>query len=541
MRSGSVRVRARRWPLAWLLVTVLAVMAVLVAPRTATAGAAGAAAGEAPVNLLNVHSGRCMEVENSSSADGAKIRQWDCEGQPGARWLIRPSAASTSAVNIVNAHSGKCLAVRTDAPAGGTVGTSAPRVEQWGCAGSPGVDFEIDSRTDSAWILSRTTTPMRCLEVENSAERRGAPIVLSTCANQKGIAFQQRPDRTGNDIRRDDLSTLYGYDNGSVSLFRFPTNSAGGFETPDVPWSSPAGSWDFTHSRMTSGDFNGDGRRDAALLRGHGDGSIALLTMLGTADGGYAAPFKSWERPPGNWWGDQVQLTAGDYDGDGRDEAMALYGYKDGSVTLFRFRTTPDGAFQVPSTPWSAPAGTWDFAQSRIATGDFDADGRQDVALFKGTAHGAAELLTLTGTADGGLTAPLTSWHRPPGNWWGNQVKLAAGDHDGDGRDELIAMYGYNDGAVSLFRFATTGDGGFQVPTVPWSAPPGTWTFSHSHVVSGDYNGDGRRDLALFKGTTDGAAALLTLLGAADGRLVGPLTSWQRPPGNWWGTRTLMI
>lgn len=528
MRSGSVR--TRRWPLAWFLVTALSVMAALLAPpRTATAAASGA---DTPVNLLNVHSGRCMEVENSSSADGARIRQWDCDGQPGARWLLRPSAASSGAVNIVNAHSGKCLAVRTDAPQGGT---SAPRVEQWGCAGSPGVDFVVDSRAEFAWILSMATTPTRCLEVENSSERRGAPIVLSTCANQKGIAFQQRPDRTGNDIRRDDLFALYGYDNSAASLFRFPANSAGGFETPDVAWHSPADTWNSALSHVTAGDFNGDGRRDVALLRGQADASIALLTMLGTAGGGYAAPFKSWERPPGSWWGAAVQLTAGDYDGDGRDEVMALYGYDDGSAALFRFRTTAEGAFQVPSTPWKAPAGTWNFAQSRLTTGDFDADGRKDVVLFKGTADGAAELLTLTGTADGGLGAPLKSWQRPPGNWWGSHTKLTAGDYDGNGSDELVAMYGYDDGSVSLFRFATTPDGGFQIPTVLWSAPPGTWTFSHSHLASGDYDTDGRRDIALFKGTADGAATLLTLFGTADGRLAGPHTSWQRPPGNWWG------
>ncbi|GHE45668.1 hypothetical protein GCM10018785_14140 [Streptomyces longispororuber] len=494
--------------------------------------AAGPAGVDTPVNILNAHTGRCVEVADSSTADGAPVRQADCAGQPGARWLVRASSAGGGAVLLVNAHSGKCLAVETRTVPGRPAG---PRVEQWGCAGHPGVDLLLDSREEYAWIRTTLAPATPCLEVENSATRSGAPIVLAACAQQKGIAFQQRPDRVGNEIRWDDLSALYAYDDRGTVLFRFPTNQAGGFEVPSTPYSSAPGTWHADESGFTAGDFNGDGHRDAVLFKGAPDGSAALLTLLGTKDGGYAAPVKSWERPPGNWWGSRTKLTAGDYDGDGRDELAAFYGYSDGSVSLWRFETTAQGGFGTPTVRWSAPPGTWHFDESHFVSGDYDGDGRSDVLLFQGTRDGAVTFSTLLGTAGDGFSAPVTSWSRPPGNWWGSQTKLTAGDYDGDGRDELGALYGYPDGSVSLWRFAPTGQGGFEVPTVAWKSPQGTWTFRHSHAVSGDYNGDGRQDIALFKGENDGVAALLTLLGKPEGGLHAPLRSWERPPGSWYG------
>ncbi|MFH8990290.1 FG-GAP-like repeat-containing protein [Streptomyces sp. NPDC017940] len=498
--------------------------------RTSAAGPRGV---DTPINILNVGSGRCVEVAASSTVDGAPAQQGDCAGHPGARWLIRPSSAGGGAVLLVNAHSGKCLAVETRTVPGRPAG---PRVEQWGCAGHPGVNFLLDSREEHAWI--RTTLPLAaapCLEVENAATRSGAPIVLAACEEQKGIAFRQRPDRAGNEVRQDDLNALYGYDDGAVTLFRFAANQAGGFEVSGTPYLSPTGTWDLRESGLTTGDFNGDGYRDTALFKGAADGSAALLTLLGQKDGGYAAPVKTWERPPGNWWGSQTKLTAGDYDGDGRDELAAFYGYSDGSVSLWRFETTAQGGFLSPTVQWSAPKNTWHFDESHFVSGDYNADGRQDVLLFKGTRDGSVTFSTLLGTDGSGFSAPHTSWSRPPGNWWGHEAKLTAGDYDGDGRDEVVAFYGYGDGSVSLWRFAANAQGGFEVPAVVWKAPAGTWTFRHSHIVSGDYDGDGRQDIGLFKGENDGVAALLTLHGKAEGGFGNPLKSWERPPGSWYG------
>ncbi|WP_369212855.1 RICIN domain-containing protein [Streptomyces flavofungini] len=128
-------------------------------PRLPVPGPRGV---DMPINILNAGSGKCVEVADSSSADGAPVQQGDCAGQPGARWLLRTSSVGGGAVLVVNARSGKCLAVETRTVPGGP---SGPRIEQWSCTGHPGVNFLLDSRDEHAWIRSTRQLYEPCLGV----------------------------------------------------------------------------------------------------------------------------------------------------------------------------------------------------------------------------------------------------------------------------------------------------------------------------------------------------------------------------------------
>ncbi|WP_328940406.1 RICIN domain-containing protein [Streptomyces sp. NBC_00250] len=80
------------------------------------------------MKYVNAYSGKCLEVADWRTDNGAPVRQWDCTGQPNQRWMVR---VSTHGVVVVNKHSGKCLEVadwRTD--------NGAP-VRQWDCTGQP--------------------------------------------------------------------------------------------------------------------------------------------------------------------------------------------------------------------------------------------------------------------------------------------------------------------------------------------------------------------------------------------------------------------
>jgi hypothetical protein len=57
-------------------------------------------------------------------------------------------------------------------------------------------------------------------------------------------------------------------------------------------------------------------------------------------------------------------------------------------------------------------------------------------------------------------------------------VKVA-GDFNGDGRDDVAAMYGYASGRVALFTFAANTAGGFANPVKSWQTAPGNWYFAH--------------------------------------------------------------
>ena len=87
-----------------------------------------------------------------------------------------------------------------------------------------------------------------------------------------------------------------------------------------------------------------------------------------------------------------------------------------------------------------------------------------------------------------------------------------AGDFNGDGRTDLaVANFGSNDVSVLLGN----GDGTFQ-DQVRYAAGTGP------SAVAGDFNGDGRTDLAVANDGSNDVSVLLSLNGtfAAPGRVV---------------------
>ncbi|MFJ2778941.1 RICIN domain-containing protein [Kitasatospora sp. NPDC087315] len=66
--------------------------------------------GEGPFRYINKSSGKCLEVADWRTDDGAPVRQWDCSSGDNQRWrLVDAPGGYVGQVSLINVHSGKCV------------------------------------------------------------------------------------------------------------------------------------------------------------------------------------------------------------------------------------------------------------------------------------------------------------------------------------------------------------------------------------------------------------------------------------------------
>ncbi len=255
------------------------------------------------------------------------------------------------------------------------------------------------------------------------------------------------------------------------------------------------------------GDFNGDHKADIALVGGAGWTSIPIAFSNG--DGTFSmsnlpSSFAQLASTPG------ARVVAGDFTGDGKTD-LAMIDTQNAATLLSVAISNGDGTFRVvqsgsPLVPLAQSAAI------DILVGDWNGDGKADLALVGYQTSGIP-----VGLSNGDGTFTYVNQQIPVFSDWADEpgVQAHVGRFDGGTRDE-IALTGsstsfggvpVNAGTSSSFwgtipLAVSNGDGTFTfgnqfVPDFQsWTSVPGT------QVVAGDFNGDGKTDLAIIGPST---------------------------------------
>jgi uncharacterized repeat protein (TIGR01451 family) len=208
-------------------------------------------------------------------------------------------------------------------------------------------------------------------------------------------------------------------------------------------------------------DFNGDGRPDVLLA-----GYSGISVLLGNGDGTFGSATSGIS-------GSGFSVAIGDFNGDGIPDIASV---NDTNPFVVVFIGNGDGSFR------GLPSNQLTYIPRQVLVADLNGDGKDDLIL----ATGGYALTVQLGNGDGTFQAPV---NYGSGIAIDVDTSVVVGDFNGDGVVD-IAVDDYPNGDLALFL--GNGDGTFSAGPVY----PLTYHGLHNPMAVGDFNGDGKTDLA---------------------------------------------
>jgi hypothetical protein len=236
--------------------------------------------------------------------------------------------------------------------------------------------------------------------------------------------------------------------------------------------------------RVTIADMNSDGHPDIVVAR-----NSAVTVLVNNGTGGIASSQTY------HGAGNPKAIAVADFNGDGKLD-VAVGASLNAAIHILS--GNGDGTLRAPLN-YDYQSGGCGGSGEGLVTADFNHDGLPDVAV----ADACGRITTILNNSDFKFTVVLPTSPAPA------FVRIIAADINGDGNPDIVAIS--NDTISVLLG---VGDGTFKPPIVTTISAS-----SFHHVTAGDFNGDGKIDLAYTEtnppDATDTTVGIL--LGNGDG------------------------
>ena len=288
------------------------------------------------------------------------------------------------------------------------------------------------------------------------------------------------------------------YDNGGASMRMYRWNSSGKAFDRSTDYTSGAFSLSNVGNRMASGDVDGDGHDDVVMAYQQSNGTFVFYVWRY----GNSAAQIWYTSGPFNLANVGGRIVLGDFNGDGKAEPALAYDQGDGTMRIYRWLST--GTSFARTDDYDSGAFHLSNVGDRMVAGDVNGDGKDDIVMAYQLTDGTFGYYVWK---NGNSAAEV---------WWTSGIfnldnvagRMVMGDFNGDGKAEPALVYDNGNHTMKIYRWFSSGTAFTR--TTDYNS--GTFLLSNvgDRVAVGDIDNDGDDDIAMAYQQTNGGFSYYT-------------------------------